>query len=120
VEKQRIFVYGTLRRGLWNHHWLMNSRYIGNGKTCNKYALYADTIPYVFKSESVSPIHGEVYDVDEKTLTHIDRLENHPAWYRRELVDICLEDETIIRAWLYFFPENNGSLIKTGDYLDWR
>ncbi|ENN95562.1 AIG2 family protein [Methanocaldococcus villosus KIN24-T80] len=42
---QYIFVYGTLRRGFWNNKLLKNSKFIGKGRTKEKYAMYADIIP---------------------------------------------------------------------------
>ncbi|WP_017981095.1 gamma-glutamylcyclotransferase family protein [Methanocaldococcus villosus] len=116
---QYIFVYGTLRRGFWNNKLLKNSKFIGKGRTKEKYAMYADIIPYVVEDEKVSHIVGEVYEVDEEILKKIDALEDHPHCYRRKKVPIILENGEEIEAWLYFYPEPYGILVKSGDYKDY-
>jgi gamma-glutamylcyclotransferase (GGCT)/AIG2-like uncharacterized protein YtfP len=115
----KLFVYGTLRKGRWSHRWLQKSRYLGLARTCQKYALYAAGIPWVSKQEPVSPIVGELYEISEDTLSMIDLLENHPHSYRREEVDVRLEDGGIATAWLYFMHRQGGTLIPSGDYTDW-
>ncbi len=115
-----IFVYGSLRKGFWNHkHYLKNSKFIGKGKTKEKYAMYADIIPYVVENEKISHIVGEVYEVDKKTLERIDYLEGHPNYYFRKKVPIVLETGKEIKAWMYFYPEPYGVLVKSGDYKDY-
>ncbi|MFC1745111.1 gamma-glutamylcyclotransferase family protein [Candidatus Riflebacteria bacterium] len=114
-----IFVYGTLRRGLSNHaQFLSDSEYIGTAKTVEKYAMYADGIPYVVTAEPHSIITGEVYRVNEQTLAEIDRLEGHPDYYFRVKVEIILMNRERIMAWLYFCREKRGVLLKSGDFLD--
>ncbi|NPA62821.1 MAG: gamma-glutamylcyclotransferase [Methanococci archaeon] len=116
-----VFVYGSLRKGFWNHEpYLKNSKFIGKGRTKEKYAMYADIIPYVVENEKISHIVGEVYEVDEETLKRIDRLEGHPDYYERKKVKIILESGEEIEAWLYFYPEPYGILVKSGDYKDYR
>ncbi|EHP85983.1 gamma-glutamylcyclotransferase family protein [Methanotorris formicicus] len=115
-----LFVYGSLRKGFWNHEaYLKNSKFVGNGKTKHKYAMYASIIPYVVEDEKISHIIGEVYEVNKETLERIDSLEGHPTCYKRKKVPIILESGKEIEAWLYFYPEPYGVLVKTGDYGDY-
>lgn len=78
--------------------------------------MYTRGIPFVIKNESISYIYGELYQVDAMTLMRLDRLEGHPGWYCREEVEIVSESEQIVLAWLYFYPEKIGKLIKSGVY----
>ena len=114
--KQNLFTYGTLMQGFSNHYLLKRAEWVGAAKTLEKYSLYESGIPFVFKDESVSHIYGELYLVDELTLKIIDRLEGHPVWYRREEVQVITEKEVNVTAWLYFYPEKRGKLVKTGIY----
>jgi gamma-glutamylcyclotransferase (GGCT)/AIG2-like uncharacterized protein YtfP len=115
--KNYVFVYGTLKQGFRNHHLLEHCVLVGKGRTKNKYALYVDGIPYVTNKESVSNIQGEVYLVDEDTLTTLDQLERHPEWYHREKIDSVIEpDGKILSAWIYFNDNPIGDLIKSGVY----
>jgi len=111
-----LFVYGTLKRNFSNYHLLKTSQYLGTGYTKEKYAMYESGIPFVVKGEPVSHIYGELYEVDDMTLYRLDKLEGHPSWYCREQVEIMTESEDTIKAWLYFYPEKNGTLNTSGVY----
>ena len=54
--------------------------------------------------------------MDNITLKIIDRLEGHPEWYRREEVKVVTGKGETVTAWLYFYPEKRGKLVKTGRY----
>jgi gamma-glutamylaminecyclotransferase len=116
VKRYIVFVYGTLKSGFSNHHYLDGSDYLGAGKTVEKYALYFDGLPFVIRHESVTHIHGELYAIDTPTLNTIDRLESHPDWYNRQEVEIVTDEGKRMAAWLYFYPEKRGKLMKTGRY----
>ena len=120
TDKHMVFVYGTLKRGFGNNRLLSGSKFLGEARTEDKFALYESGIPFVIEDEQVSQISGEVYEVDERTLARLDRLEGHPNWYFRKMVNISVnateryETEKRIQAWIYFFPKRQGILIKSG------
>ena len=117
---ERVFVYGTLKRGFWNHHLLEQCTYLGEAVTLKEFALYVDTIPFVIKDQPVSRICGEVYEVDEQVLMRLDQFEGHPHWYRREKISVLLEiPESAPHpndAWVYFYPDSQGVLVESGRY----
>lgn len=114
-----LFVYGTLRRGYWNHHYIAHCRFIGKGLTKEKYAMFCTGIPFVCREPKTSRIVGELYEVDEETLKRVDSLEGHPHWYVREPVRVEVEGITYT-AWMYFCSESRGMLVQSGDYEDCR
>jgi len=114
-----VFVYGTLRRGLPNHHLLAQARCLGPAQTRDRYALYLDSYPKVVPHEAVAAIQGEVYLIDSYTLALLDDLEDHPFQYRRQQIPVILEDGDEILAWIYFHPEPGGLLVPDGDLLAW-
>ncbi len=116
MSGEYIFVYGTLRKGHRNHRLLENSEFVGYAITKDKYSLFVDGIPYVVKIP-VSKIKGEVYRIDKHTLEKLDRLEGHPDFYKRERIDVVINDR-IIKAWIYFYPYPKGKLIESGDFED--
>lgn len=119
MQKEIVLVYGTLRKDLPWHHLLKTSSFLGEGKTKNKFALYADGIPYVIENSKISNITGELYEVDLKTLKILDSLEGHPDWYCRKKTTIISKDKEI-EAWIYFYPQKiKGLLIESGNYLDY-
>jgi gamma-glutamylcyclotransferase (GGCT)/AIG2-like uncharacterized protein YtfP len=119
MEKHLLFVYGTLKSGFWNHHYLEDSEYLGKAETKEKYAMYVGGIPFVVKGQKVSTIKGEVYEVSKDVLKEIDRLEGHPFAYRREKVKVKLEDGKEVEAWMYFWRNNveASTLNPEGEYI---
>ncbi|MCS7299276.1 MAG: gamma-glutamylcyclotransferase family protein [Spirochaetia bacterium] len=130
-KENYVFVYGTLRKGLGNHYLLKEAKFIGFAKTKERYTMYARTIPFVNKNIKTSQIIGEVYLVDDETLSKLDYLEGHPSWYYREMIDVILDKgqyDTIpenihdyseeLKAWIYFNDTEEGRIVTSGDYLD--
>lgn len=105
-----VFVYGTLKRQEPNHHVIDPekhtcpessgvSKFIGRARTENAFPLVIGTrynIPFLLDREGVGhSIHGEVYEVDEKVLQKLDKLEDYPGFYDREVQKMrLLEDES--------------------------
>jgi gamma-glutamylaminecyclotransferase len=112
-----LFVYGTLRNGQCNRHFLDRSKFLGMAKTKKRYALYGHWIPFLSRIASVSQVTGEVYSVDDATLLNLDQLEGHPDMYKREQAEVILQDGTEIIAWVYFCDTPRGDLIESGDFL---
>jgi gamma-glutamylaminecyclotransferase len=75
---QRVFVYGTLKRGRGNHHFLQGQRYIGKGNTLPRYALYdLGGYPGMVETEDQpAAIAGEIWEVDDDCLAELDELES--------------------------------------------
>jgi gamma-glutamylaminecyclotransferase len=115
--KHLVFVYGTLRKGQCNHFFLDRSKFLGNAKTKKRYALYGNWVPFLSQAASVSQVIGEVYSVDNATLSRLDELESHPDAYKREQAELILEDGTELSAWIYFYDTAEGNLIESGDFL---
>lgn len=113
-----VFVYGTLKQGFSNHHFLANANFLGNALTCKSYALYCSGLPFVIRDQAVSRIFGEAYSVDGVTLKALDCLEGHPSCYRREQIQICLNEKSLpaktFLAWIYFYPKPVGRLLPVG------
>jgi len=116
MAEHTVFVYGTLKKHHHNHSLLQHSKYLGAGQTVEKYSLYSSGIPFVTKHPQTSVIHGELYSVNDHTLARLDRLEGHPDWYKREEVEILVDNRMIVTAWLYFNAAPVGDLVETGRY----
>lgn len=92
-----VFVYGTLKNGQPNHHWLTNvengsAEFICSGQTATKFPLIIATkynIPFLLNvPETGHNINGEIYSVDEKMLSNLDVLEDYPEIYDRNIFKI--------------------------------
>lgn len=57
---------------------------------------------------SGNPINGEIYEVDTPMFAALDKLEDYPHWYDRQIHEMETEDGNIIPCWIYMlksFPE---------------
>jgi gamma-glutamylcyclotransferase (GGCT)/AIG2-like uncharacterized protein YtfP len=97
-----LFVYGTLKRGCWNHDLVSGSEYLGGG-VVRGYTLLVDGIPYAVPSPKNCLVRGELYRVDWATVRRVDRLEGHPEWYKRTLVRVETKEGTV-EAYMYVYP----------------
>lgn len=107
----RIFVYGTLKRGFGNHRLLATATFVGEATTLPHYTMEAYRCPRVSKGGTTS-IHGEVYEVDQRTLQNLDRLEGHPTLYCR--TTITLADGTKADIYLTHRGDPNANIIHDG------
>ncbi len=88
MDKPKVFVYGTLRKGHGNHHVIKEvmDKMIGKGY------LYG-TVNYSglprLKLDGLDMVKGEVYELkDEEGLIPLDQLEGHPYCYERKEVRV--------------------------------
>jgi gamma-glutamylcyclotransferase (GGCT)/AIG2-like uncharacterized protein YtfP len=111
--RQRVFVYGTLLRGEVNHHLLAQAEYLGSYRTGACFSLYLlRAYPGAVRGGATA-IQGEVYGVDRAGLRRLDRLEDYPKLYDRQLLATPYG-----RAWIYLFRGSvrDRQLIPGGDW----
>lgn len=90
-----VFVYGTLKRGHGNHHWLLEAPFLGEAVLPEVVLHDLGPFPMAVPGEGV--VRGEVYGVDAAGLARLDRLEGYPRLYDRR--PLPLADGR--RAWVY-------------------
>ncbi|AXY02026.1 gamma-glutamylcyclotransferase [Vibrio alfacsensis] len=107
-----VFVYGTLRSGESNHHYLSTAQFLGHHQTEPQFALY-DLGPYPALSVGQKSIQGEVYLINEETLIELDKLEDVPVEYHRETIVTPFG-----QAWIYLYQdaEQLSDEIASGDW----
>lgn len=91
-KKHRVFVYGTLKRGIHNHRLLETSDFIGEAYTVDTFRMYQTGFPVLFLSDdpNARSVFGEVYDVNDETLARLDQLESEGRMYDRKKVNVQL------------------------------
>lgn len=94
----RIFVYGSLKRGHFNHSILEEgkARFLTDD-AIHGYTMYslgpypfiipAISIPGQFYPSSHGIVYGEIYDCSPELVKKLDNLEGHPRFYQRTTVD---------------------------------
>ncbi len=97
----KVFVYGTLRKGFWNHVLLKDSEFVEE-RWLPGFRIHGAGIPFMVRTENENDkVYGEIYKVDDETLQQLDWLEGHPDWYVRQEVD-----EEGVQA--YVMPETHA------------
>jgi gamma-glutamylcyclotransferase (GGCT)/AIG2-like uncharacterized protein YtfP len=86
----RVFVYGTLKNGFWNHHLLKGCEFVGDAATVPTYKMIENGFPVVMPDPAGKPLAGEIYTVDDETLARLDQLEREGSSYDRRLIDVTL------------------------------
>ena len=73
----RVFVYGTLKRGGDNHHYLAYQQFLGAAHTLPGYTLYSlgDYPGMVRAADDTDGVTGELWAVDDACLRQLDLLE---------------------------------------------
>ena len=108
-----VFVYGTLMKGELHHTSIAHARFVRAAETLPEYELVQiDYYPAKLPGGG-SRIRGELYEVDDATLAHLDELEEVPHYYERRT--IALADGT--QALTYVMPRERagaGSPIPSG------
>jgi len=94
-ECDLLFVYGTLKRGLTNHHHLGGARFVAEA-WMDGVALH-DLGPFPMAVAGDGHAVGELYRVDGDQLARLDRFEGVPRLYERRLRP--LSDGR--QAWIY-------------------
>jgi len=111
-----VFVYGTLKRGLSNHHHLAGQTFVGDANTAPGFALY-DVGGYpgmVRVPGSAGDVSGEVWSVDDACLSCLDELEGTAeGLYRRERVPL-LGPHAAGGAEAYLYLKDVGGLRPLG------
>jgi gamma-glutamylcyclotransferase (GGCT)/AIG2-like uncharacterized protein YtfP len=90
-----VFVYGTLKRGEKNHHWLEGASWQGEAEL-NGVVLH-DLGPFPMAVVGEGTAIGELYAVEGSGLARLDALEGYPRLYDRQV--LSLRDSQ--RAWVY-------------------
>lgn len=98
----KVFVYGTLKKGFRNHHYLGGLK--GKSAFAPGINLFIGSSPFPFAKRGERTAIGELYEIDEATLEKLDRLEGHPVFYKREQTRIVGEDIDTM-AWIYLYPD---------------
>ena len=108
-------------RGYGNNRWLDGATYIERTETeCQYRMISLGGFPGILDSfdKEMIRIQGEVYEVDAKGLSRLDRLEGAPDFYHRKKV--LMRDGA--EAWIYLLHDErrytNVVPVPSGDWRD--
>ena len=109
-----LFVYGTLKEGESNHHWLNGAKKVCDGVVFGLRLHQGPGFPYAFKVNDYTAVtHGEVYKIED--LRQCDILEGYPNHYNRSKVEVKVSSGVSTIAWVYHKPTvPRGDVIESG------
>ena len=132
AETNKIFVYGTLRRGFPLHKYLPTSsaRFVGRGTILGRLYDLGDFPGALPSGSPTHEIEGELYELinGTKLLKELDKVEEFfpegpdESLFLRRITDVELESGKKVKAWVYYLAEKpaNARLIQSGDYAEAR
>jgi gamma-glutamylaminecyclotransferase len=118
-----VLVYGTLMKDNPNNHVIVGRKgsdavLLGEAYTLQKFFMSGGGFPRVSRkvlrdfpasvkaSDYCSQVSGELWRVNDESLTNCDRLEGHPTFYRREQVPVVMKTSRARHlAWMYIITE---------------
>ncbi len=110
-----LAVYGTLKENFSNYFYFLSPKKpIFKGIVHLPFQMYSEGgFPILFPSDEINRIHIEVFEVSQKTLDKIDRLEGVPELYNREIIYI---EELELEVFLYIIKDREpfGEIIENG------
>jgi gamma-glutamylcyclotransferase (GGCT)/AIG2-like uncharacterized protein YtfP len=130
-DQHYLFVYGTLRRDRWHEMYRLLARYADfmGDATFHGRLFLVDEFPGAMLSNSPNDVvRGEVYRLGSPDLV-LERFDDYEEFdsrapdqslYRRELVDVLLNNGKCIHAWIYLYnrPTEDLPPIPSGDFLE--
>lgn len=105
-DKHLVFVYGSLKKGFFNHDsFLGSSRQLAADVWVDDYALaHLGHFPAMFKMNNMR-VRGEVYEVSSSTLKRLDNLEGiNSGFYTRIRVEV--KESPTCKYYCYTYIQN--------------
>lgn len=122
-NKQLISVYGTLRKGGYNHRIIEKAKYIGSFESKPIFTMYSinDAFP-ALKLGGNNSIVIEVYEIDNTTLKKVDGLEGYNPQGKTNLYDRKKIFTPYGESYIYIYEGNigNSKVIESGDWEDYE
>ena len=131
----KIFVYGTLRKDMYNYHLYLkgHSQFVDYGYIKGSLYSIQNKVYPAYLPSGQTLILGEIYEVDETTLARVDEMEGYHGTnsihneYNKELCDIFDGDgQKIDTLFVYVYNIQNPQLVNTleerivsGDYVEY-
>ena len=116
ADHHPVFVYGTLKAGQPNHHWLAEADFLGRRRLIGGHLHDLGPYPMAVLAEgSQAVLHGELYELNADGLNRLDRLEGYPADYDRSLRRLS-DGRT---AWVYHGRHQQVGLAPVIPHGDW-
>ncbi len=118
--ESKLFVYGTLKRGLGNNRLLVHTDFLGVATSIDRFNIYDCGFPCAEFNPDGKHLKGEIYDLTEHDFYFTDMLESNGSLYQREIREFDLHGE-IVKAWIYIIITPFGRFYETtAEVINWK
>lgn len=108
-----LFVYGTLKRGQCRASILDGQTFLADARTTPEYRMYnCGSYPALVEGGQNS-IKGELWQIDARAKTMLDRVEGAPTLY--DLQPVKLESHPDLECHSYIYKQSTRFLKDCGD-----
>jgi len=101
-----LFVYGTLKNGHRNNHYLENQEFIGEFETKPRYRLFENgSFPMMIRDKRDGySVCGELWKIHDENV--IDELDIHEALYERQVISLKDFNDDVVESYIYLYDLN--------------
>jgi gamma-glutamylaminecyclotransferase len=124
---QKVFVYGTLKRGFPNHTYMQGATFIAEAATVDPYPLVVGGqwfTPYLMPEKGVGHrVRGELWDVPEAMMPALDDLESTHlpnGYWRHRIAVMPAGAHEAVEAWVYFRERRHIAGIHSDNLDDYQ
>jgi len=97
----KIFSYGTLQKSKFT-----KNKDVTTGTLTGPYEIMDGDFPLLREmNKGSNVIHGTFFEVTRDEIDEIDDYESLPHLFKREEMDVVLEDGRNLKAWVYLLNE---------------
>jgi len=113
---KRVFVYGTLMKGMRNSSYMEGATFVGSAKTKSEYELVTNgSIPAIRPGNET--VNGEVYEVEDGFLEKLEQwAEIGTGLYDRKEIEIDGKSTIVYLGGDRMFGSDTWEKIPEGDY----
>jgi len=123
MKKYLVAVYGSLRKKQSNYeYYLSSSVYKGTFSTEPEYTLHSLSYYPGLKLNGSTSVVMEVYEVDEKTLETLNRLEGYRPGEKASFYDRIEINTPWGKAFTYIYVNelSKDSIVESGDWVAYK
>lgn len=123
MKKHLVSVYGSLRKKQSNYeYYLSSSIYKGTFSTEPEYTLHSLSFYPGLKLNGNTSVVMEVYEVDEKTLETLNRLEGYRPGEKSSFYDRIEINTPWGKAFTYIYVNelSKDSIVESGDWVKYK
>lgn len=84
----KVFVYGTLKKGFHANYMMQPGLLINSNLSIKGLKMYSNgSYPMAVKGTDKDKVTGELWDIPDNNLVHLDRYEGHPTLFKRTYLE---------------------------------